>query len=374
MKQAVILFALILLCPCLTAGSQYVYLTNGFEPSAANLALGGNPVAAVNFWHNDPLTSFSNPAFTSLQNGIRYSSSSYNFLKIHLSNGTGSLDYKASITAVGHNGIGLLASIVPEYGYETSYGEIGVYDEFGDLLNTIELSERAEIYGLALNLNEFCKKNIPTVKLMPDSVDLALGVNYIRNSNTLTGKTRYANSFDMGLLLMSPLAVSHNLQIEGALGASMFNVFNDSQKYINSNGSETIYRRLNMAAGVSANLKNTSFATGRSLGMENIVSMRLLGGGCWEIASDEKSWGIGTELGLVDMFFLRVGKHKNEKGFIEGTSYGAGLRLHYKNLIGLRYDFAHFPVVRGSKDKKCDSFGFDIDIIGLVNSRSLDKN
>lgn len=370
-KQTILLIILILLCTYLPAGSQYVYLTNGFEPSAINLALGGSPIGAVNFWHNDPLTSYSNPAFTSLRNGIRYSYSSYNFMK--LDSDIGTLDYKASITAVGYQGIGLLASIVPGSGYETNYGEIMTTEEFGNPGPTIELIEKAKVWGLALDLKEFGENFIPAVKLMPESVDLAFGVNYIRNSNTLTGSTRYANSFDLGLLLRTPLVVSDNLQIEGAVGTSMFNAFNNSQEIVNSNEGETIYRRLNMALGISANLRNPHYKMGQNLGVENLGSMRLFSGGCREFASDETSWGIGAELGIADMLFLRVGRHKNEEGLIEGTTYGAGLRLHYRNLIGLRYDFAHFPVVSGFGDKTSNSFGIDLDIIGCFNIHKLAK-
>lgn len=368
-KQVTLIIFIILLCGYLYAGSQYVYLTNGFEPSAINLALGGNPIAVVNFWHNDPLTSYSNPAFTSLHKGISYSSSNYNFMK--LSSDIGTLDYKASITAFGYKGIGLVASIIPGYTTESNYGETVTTNPQNIPGPTIELIDRANVYGLSIDLKEFSNNFIQNVTILPKGTDLALGLNYIRNSNTLTGQTRYAHSFDFGVLGTMSLVNRKLFQIEGALGVSMFNVFNNSQDKLLSDGEETIYRRLNIASGISSSTRNPSYRKEQSFGVQNLSSLRILGGRCLEYASDELSYGFGAELGLCDVLFLRVGKHKNEEGLIEGKTYGAGLRVHYRNLIGIRYDYAHFPVVSGFEDKTSHSFGFDVDLLGFLNPGKL---
>lgn len=71
MKRIFLVIGLCMHGMLLMAGSQYVYNCNGLEPSAINLAMGGSPIAAVNYWHRDPMTSYGNPAFTALHEGNR---------------------------------------------------------------------------------------------------------------------------------------------------------------------------------------------------------------------------------------------------------------------------------------------------------------
>ena len=131
--------------------SQYVYITNGFEPSAINLAMGGNPVSAVNFWNQDPLTSYGNPAFSSLYNGIHYSQSSYKYLDAH--GGEMKLDYIASLMDVGFIGIGMVTSIIPGSGTESDYCEITLANSQGKEVGSQDLSDQAEVHGISIDLS-----------------------------------------------------------------------------------------------------------------------------------------------------------------------------------------------------------------------------
>lgn len=366
-KQMAFLVCLILFGIKLMAISQYVYITNGFEPSTSNLALGGSPVAAVNYWHNDPLASYGNPAFTALHEGISYSTSSYNYME--LGSGVGRLDYRASLTGIGYRGIGILASIVPDYGTEIDFGELDTMDEFGNPGPTIDLSEKADIYGIALDLRKINHNFTPNRCLLPRNMDIALGVNYIRNQSRLTpdDANRRADSFDLGILLRSQLAVDEFFQLEAALGSSVFNALNQSLKSDHSAAQETIYKRLNMAVGISGAARNTKFDPEQPFGIENLATLRVLGGGGLEFAAEASYLGWGVELGLGDMLFLREGYHRDKEGQINGTTYGLGLKLHYRDLISLRYDYAHFPVVQGFPDTHSHSFGAEADLIGWFN-------
>jgi len=53
---------------------------------------------------------------------------------------------------------------------------------------------------------------------------------------------------------------------------------------------------------------------------------------------------IGSELSVCDVLFLRLGHVEDNLRGVEGTTYGAGLSLKYRNAIGVRGDWAHYPV------------------------------
>ncbi len=101
-KTALFLFLLFAVVR-LSAGWLYVYPSNGLETSAINLALGGSPVAPVNYWHNDPLTSYSNPAFPSMHKGFSFSQSGFKF--IEADDDAGKLDYRSSLLGISYNKI-----------------------------------------------------------------------------------------------------------------------------------------------------------------------------------------------------------------------------------------------------------------------------
>jgi hypothetical protein len=62
------------------------------------------------------------------------------------------------------------------------------------------------------------------------------------------------------------------------------------------------------------------------------------------VADIDYTTRIGSELSVFDVFFLRLGHVEDYVRDVEGTTYGAGVSLKYKNAIGVRGDWAHYPV------------------------------
>ena len=136
MKKSYTLVLFVLLFFRIGATSRYVFNANGFESSAANLAMGGSPIAAVNYWQNDALKSLSNPAFSSLRPGISFSTTKYNFMDLYSSadNNSEKLYYKSGLLSIGYAGLGLVTSISPPTGRNTDIGEMA----FTNLNGTVD--------------------------------------------------------------------------------------------------------------------------------------------------------------------------------------------------------------------------------------------
>jgi len=355
----------------LFSASQYGFTANGWEPSAVNQALGGSSISAVNYWQANTLHAYANPAFPALYERIAWGYTDFVHMKIRSSNHTEKLHYRASLTGIGFRGLGILTSLPASYGTETDFGRIPVSDEEGYEISEIYPKDQARVYGLSMDLQKLQALSGADLNPLPYGIDLALGANVISNRRLdyPEGNNHGTSSTDLGLLARMPLNISPPWDQEMALGVSMFNAFDQLRSCTITNTDETIYKRLNLALGVSGRLKNPQYQQPGMMGyMEHQVSYKLLAGACDEFSSDPLIWGCGYEMGVADMFFARFGYQHDKAGEVIGYSYGLGARLHYLDIASVSYDYASFPAHKGFSDKTGMSVGADIDFMGLIDN------
>jgi hypothetical protein len=390
MKQGMFVLVLVLIAfTSLQAASHYGLSVNGFEPSAINLALGGSPVGVVNIWHNDPLNAYDNPAFPSLHEGFSRSSSRYDFFENHTSaGGSENLVFSSALASLSYKGIGLLFpfSHLTEGNYG-SYADYGVYefiDEYGNVTARVNIDDQINPYGLSINLPEAYKLFNSQGTLFPENTDIALGINHINNNSYIISsinprphadKTN-ASSNNIGLLARLEHTSKKAFQLESTLGMTYFNAFNADVSYIDSQQASRIYQRMNVGLALAGAQRNKYYNAGKGMlgSFENLYTIRVLGGTINEFASDPQIIGLGTELGLFDTLFQRVGYHYDDAGNIEGFTYGFGINLHYRNLLSATYNYASYPggVITGKKH--INSFAFSIDLIGLSKESARLRN
>ena len=378
MKKAILGFVLVLVSlSSLPAASHYGLTANGFEPSAINMALGGSPVGVVNFWHNDPLNAYDNPAFPALKKGLSLSNNRYIYMKPGANSNFDDLEYSAALSSVSYYGFGLLFPYINHETHETGsyvdYGTISFIDEAAFEGITIQAYDRAKTYGLSMNLPRIYKLFKADASLLPYNADLALGVNLIHNSSYIfpepdVGRVK-ANSANLGLLARMDHLQDGNLHLESAYGVSYFNAFGSTVNYVKGRQSPTIYQRLNLGMSLSCALENSAYPADEGIKsiVENFGTARLLAGVIDEFADDPLILGFGGELGLGDTVFMRMGYHNDSAGKISGLSYGLGINLHYRDLISAVYNYSHFPGGNINKNKIANSFSFSVDLLGIIN-------
>lgn len=366
MKKSYTLVLFVLLFFRIGATSRYVFNANGFESSAANLAMGGSPIAAVNYWQNDALKSLSNPAFSSLRPGISFSTTKYNFMDLYSSayNNSEKLYYKSGLLSIGYAGLGLVTSISPPTGRNTDIGEMA----FTNLNGTVDyrhFEEKAQVHGISVNLVDFYQNFRPGGSPLPYGANLAIGMNIVRNTENynVMGKERSATSSDLGILMSVALLDNDRYDINTAVGATISNPFGQTLKRYSGYKETEIFQRLNIASGVSISKLNPGYTQPGLAGLvENVYSARLMAGFCEEFSDDPLILGFGAELALADMLYLRSGYHYDNAGKIEGFTYGGGINLHYHNIVGLRYDIA----AEDFSDKEIQSWGINLDLLALI--------
>ncbi len=370
-KQLVIICGLMLLGSFLTAASHYGFTANGFEASATNLGMGGSPIAAVSYWHHNPQNAYGNPAFPSLHEGFSYSGAKMQYKKLPGMFVTNDFTHRTKLSGFGYRGIGLLTSLLPVDGgfnaMKTAYGEIIVTDESGHEVGTFHPQDKSIINGVSLNLQEFTRNYLQDKKLLPQRMDLALGINYKYNDSEINpdGSSLTAGSFDTGLLSKVTVVDNSVWKMDTAVGASLYNTFNQS-KECTETGRERIYKRLNMAGSISGMIKYPGYDAGGSSGIiENYGSLRIVAGACEEFASDPMILAAGTELGIADMLFLRIGYHDDKAGKIKGVTWGIGVYPHYGKLFGIHYAYAEFPSVKGWPEKFMHEVMVNMDFLSI---------
>ncbi|MDY0151776.1 MAG: hypothetical protein RBS43_05840 [Candidatus Cloacimonas sp.] len=382
MKKGLLGLAFVLLVLTnLMAVSHFGLTANGFEPSAINMALGGSPVGVVNFWHNDPLNAYDNPAFPALKKGLSFSNNSYAFMGAKDSDIFDDLEYSSALSSLSYYGLGLL---LPFVNYKTSennsyvdYGNFSVADEetFDPIL--FHAYDQISTYGFSVNLSEAYRLIKSEANLLPYNADLALGMNMIGNCSHITPypyqEKVKANSTNLGLLARIDHINDSNLRLESAYGLSYFNGFNNKVTFVDWGQEDLIYQRLNLGVSASLARKNSAFPVGKGIrsSVENIGTVRLLAGAIDELSDNPLLLGFGGELGLLDTVFFRMGHYDDKDGNISGLTYGLGINLHYREMISAVYNYAYFPGGSVSKGKTANSLSLNVDLLGIINDARI---
>lgn len=370
----VLTLILILLAVTSFAYNWYAESFTEFDPSVINQALGGNGIGVTNVWHNNALLSYANPAIAAFHEGISYGISQNAWWK-----GNDWYDYlhSAGLLNIGYKGIGLILP-VPSFNSET-----GVYMRYkwiysGEIKSTYygaeDEYERANMYGFAINLMELIRLQNPENTLFKH-YDLAVGFtkrnfksklylsdsdfHYYWSGNYIDYK---GNSVDFGTLAKVNYTVGSRLKLEGVYGASFYNCLEDSMSYYGHQ--EMVYRQRNHGLALAMSVlpieKLSSSGFWHSLLGENLLSLRLMGSYLNNYNKQDDCYSFGTEIGALDIVFLRYGRYDDRGMNIKGDSYGIGINLHYKDLVTYTFNYANFPSCCGRQGSTDHNLAFNL--------------
>jgi hypothetical protein len=373
MNKVLVVIAGLLFAICtLNALSNFGLVSNGFEPSAINLAMGGSPVGAVNYWHNDPLTAYDNPAFPALHKGISYSSTKYVFMTLYpRPDVSEELAYRSSMMSAAYYGIGLLfptnLSNSGRASTHIDYGEQQFTDGSFEVQNA-NLYDQSDSYGLSINLPEVYERLNPKAGSIANMVDFSVGISHQLHESNLLNRKIDANSTNWGYLLKLKHTYRPNLKLEAALGGSSFNALKDEIDFGLGTSPVRIYQRSSMGVALSFMKTNPHYAKDSSItsSFANLYSARILCGNIREYARPKYIAGLGGELGIFDTAFLRVGYHNDEEGNIKGLTYGIGINAHFRDLVSITYNYSFFTGGILNEDKEITNYGLSVNVMQIL--------
>ena len=379
---------LILLCGlalCLFSGlaavGDYSLTYLDLEPSSISLALGGSPAGAANIWQNSVFGAYGNPALLSFNPGLTYSNGGYQAYS-SLQN---KVNYKGSLVSLSQLGLGFMYSapngIEGNWGLGLDYGPMELTDETGTSLGSYETYDNARVWGLSMNLFEFCRGLIPDHHPIFDHIDVAFGANQILNGSDYGplnpgGKAEEdvleANVSVVGGIVRLNHTVADLVSLEAVYGVSHFNpgrntfVVNDQENQIRD--------RVSQSAAFAASVKSDKVLAGGLdpvyIFCENLATVRVLRGSTDTYSPDPDIQGNGVEVGFLDTFFFRRGEYKDPANGINGITSGYGIDLHYRDLVSLSYNYAEFPDINGPlmgpKALKTHDLNFNICLSKLI--------
>ncbi len=366
------------------AVTDYACMFLAINPSNISRALGYGNIGVVDVWHNNPLTSYSNPAIASLHEGISYGYTHENW-------NTGShMYYDGGLINIGYKGIGV---ILPAPNKSSNYGINLDYESYPqtikqkDILRSYRSKESAAVYGLSFNTTEFMKRTEEYIPLF-GMLDLAVGAErvYIKsNLNYDMGPgypedyydiTSEAACLNLGLISRFKYFPDENIKLEGVYGLSLFNAFNEKINYLDDDRKDTIYRFTNNGLALSASVLSENLLKNRVnqdlIFFDNILSTRLFVSLEDDYTYREDKLSYGVEVGFLDTFFIRRGHYRDRDGSVVGDTEGYGISLHYKNLFEYSYNSSSIPTGLSNNEKSSDQT-FMINLVELYNLTLANK-
>ncbi len=355
---------IVLIILVLFTGQMYCYYSYGeiflaMEPSSINIAM-GETVGVVNIWHNNPLTFYANPAIAALHEGISYGYKrdvwlEENFDDVYYSGGLISFGYKGiSLTLPAYNGskrLGLDFEGMIEDGTST---EVSWYDN-------------ALIHNVAISPLEIYRNFFGTEEML-SNLDFNIGVSYENitvyyPSETWSFKDNF-KSINIGTLARYTNEISDYIVFEGIAGYSRFNL-----KESNIFNYEPVYSHNNYGVASSFSFPAVNYDIGfldqEIFHYTNLMTYRALASYKTDPNSSSTITGFGIEGGFLDALFLRAGRHIDKDGNREGNTYGFGIKLNYKSIISLSYNYSVNRAGEHVKSQKAYDLGLSIDALRI---------
>jgi len=335
-----------------------------FDPSIEAAGMGGASIAA--FWEENP-NDHANPALMGFHSGLRYSYGTTQLIPELADD----VHYASHRILAGAWGIGVAMSGKPveSVGYVgINYGPTEITDENGNSLGEAEATEHTRSIAVGLSVFDL----ISSIRVARGGdplsfnrrLSLALGHAWktydVEFGSFLQGE---GSNNDAGILLR----VAPFDQIGGTLRDA-----NDRMRWkVDVAGAYTRLDYLNDRSVEYDNGNSDEIFGHRSIGGSVQFTMALPNDGIgdlWDFATPSIRLGVtyehtdtyegdtklgefakryGAELSVIDMLYLRYGHVKGEVG-VDDATFGAGFSLKYRNMIGLRGDYASYPRGAGS--------------------------
>ena len=339
--------------------------SDAFDPSIEAAGMGGASIAA--FWEENP-NDHGNPALMGFHSGLRYS---YGTTKL-LPEFSDDLTYRSHRILAGACGLGVAMSGKPieSIGYVgINYGPSEITDVNGNVIGEAEFTEHVRSIAVGLSVFDLISGLRVRKGGEPLSfghrLSLALGHSWKTYEIGLdpqevdpTAHGEGSNN-DAGILLrVAPLD-----QIGGALRDA-----SDHMRWkIDVAGAYTRINYLNDKTIDYAGGGSDDLLGYRSVGASMQFTMALRNDGTgdlWDFANPSIRLGLayentdvyengnkvgdlgnryGAELSLLDMLYLRYGRVDGDWLSNDDDTFGGGFSLKYRNMIGVKGDFASYP-------------------------------
>lgn len=384
LRSRALYLSLALLCSVLPSWafgqlSESGAISTFLDPSIAGSGMGRTGVAV--FWHED-LNDWSNPALLGYQKGIRYSRG-----KTQLVPGLAEdVFFTSDRFAVGAWGVGVSMAGKPISGLGQlylDYGESEATDEEGNIVGTFNSFEEIHQVGVGVSVIRFLESVARATGGDPNALsrygDLSIGhawksvvVDLAPASVTLDAQAGRGESKqrDRGALLrITPIGAvgfhrAGGVKLDLAGGFSQRNYDEATISYIDEDQSDPIVEE--RLVGASARL-SIRLAEVDASGIWDFLTPVVSAAGAWEEA--RYYWGgdrlggsvikrTGQEISLLGLVSLRHGFVEDQTGDIVDDTYGFGVGLQYRGILGARYDWAEVP--QASFLDKVEREGFTI--------------
>lgn len=342
------------------------------EPSAVNQALGAYGIGVANPWNDNPSAAYTNPAIAAFHNGVSYGFSKAPWLKDYFTGMnycTGMITYKyKDITFI------LPAfDMRKRFGIALDYGMQTITNEAGDDLGKFNMYENAIMVGLAYNPLESMRSHGKSSPFL-DHFDLAFGLNeeYIdsrlapaeQGQGSSMGKS---SSTNIGILCKYHTVMDNLIKSEIAYGYSSFNIMNNKISYLSGGSKDIVADPTNSGIAISLSCLSEPFIPADKYRfIEDILSIRYFTA-IQKMVNTTDMYSTGIELGLLDTFYWREGTWVNNDNY-GGSSFGYGIKLHYKDIVTFNYN-------RASRDNSSiniftfDEFNLTVDIMRIIKNK-----
>ena len=346
--------------PALAQVITDVLPTQIFDPSIEAAGMGGASIAA--FWEENP-NDHANPALMGFHSGLRYSYGTTQLVPELADD----VHYASHRILAGAWGIGVAMSGKPieSVGYVgINYGPTEITDVDGNVIGEAEATEHVRSIAVGLSVFDLISSIRVARGGEPLSfnrrLSLALGHAWktydIEFAPFIEGE---GNNNDAGILLrVAPF---------DQIGETLRDANDRLRWKVDVAGAYTRLDYLNDRTVDFDNGGSSDELFGhRSIGGSVQFTMALPNDGVgdlWDFATPSIRLGVtyehtdtyegdtklgefakryGAELSVIDMLYLRYGHVKGEVGLDDAT-FGAGFSLKYRNMIGVKGDYASYP-------------------------------
>ncbi len=338
------------------ASTEFGCIFLSINPSTVNAGMGYESGVA-DIWHENAFSVWSNPALSSFQNGLTYSTLHDKWLDDV--EGIDDMTFSSRYINIGYEGIGISFPLSNSDGYTGTSIDYGIQesvDEEGQINGNFHSYEKASSYNFSINtdaLNSF----------KPNFFQLGIGFTFtkIKSKFTVVGRENIINLGVAGKVDIAKALQMNNLVIESSMGYSSTNIQAAEIQYGDSNNIDPILQEDRIGFGVFGALKSHGYLSNSPLPEEfckYLISAQLLY--AKTICGDSQQNSYGSEIGLLDTFFIRNGYYSDKDGSIEGHTYGYGIKLNILDNGFVEFNKSIFP--GGEMQDKQDKTDFSVGI------------
>lgn len=260
---------------------------------------------------------------------------------------------------IGYEGIGISFPLSNSDGYtgtSIDYGKQDYIDEDNNVYGTFHSYEKASSYNLSLNTDALHGYR-------PKYVKLGVGFTFtkIKSRFPSVGKEEIINLGVAGKVDIAKALQLNNVILESSLGYSSNNVQDVEIQYGESDHKDPILEENRMGFGVFGALKSHNYLSNSPLSedfFKYLISAQFLY--AKTTYGDSHIDAYGSEIGLLDTFFLRNGYYSDKDGSIQGKTYGYGIKLNIYDRGFVEFNKGVFP--GGEMQDKQDKTEFTVGI------------